>query len=352
MIIRRVNRNYLPLLRPFSHATEPEEPKKVKTRPNFTAKLEENFLEKLQNKELPPRKHPGANLQKVISLPTRIVKALEKAIGDHPPKKLAADGKFLLQYLKARHIPAETSALGVKSSQIQAEIEEKLNVDVRQLSEEQFDRYKKYVRRETEKTLKERTFAWKPLDYDAYRSKMYAFARGVQDYAAILNIFKEIQKRDDKFRPKSFFDFGSGCGTGTWAASDLWKETIFEYFNVDSSSHMNDLAELILKDGDMNKERSLKNVYFRQYLGAPSTGFDLVLSAFSLIELPNRKTRLETLTNLWTRCTGYLVLVELGTNTGFKLINEARDFLTTLKEDDGHLFAPVSLFFSFFFVKF
>lgn len=74
------------------------------------------------------------------------------------------------------------------------------------------------------------------------------------------------------------------------------------------------------------------------------TSYDVVLSAFSLIELPNRKARLETLANLWARCSGYLILIELGTNTGFKLIHEARKFITNLKEEgqgDGYIFAPV-----------
>lgn len=72
--------------------------------------------------------------------------------------------------------------------------------------------------------------------------------------------------------------------------------------------------------------------------------FDLVLCAFSLFELPDIKTRVELLMNLWNRCDGYLVVVESGTKAGFSLIKEARDFFIeqSKKNDSAYVFAPVS----------
>lgn len=55
---------------------------------------------------------------------------------------------------------------------------------------------------------------------------------------------------------------------GAWAASQLWKNTLYEYFLVDESSDMNDLSELILRDGNENKNMMLKNVFYRQFLPA------------------------------------------------------------------------------------
>lgn len=68
-----------------------------------------------------------------------------------------------------------------------------------------------------------------------------------------------------------------------------------------------------------------------------------MLSAYALMELPDLKTRIETLLTLWNKCDGYLVLIEEGTNVGFSLINEARDFLMNhLKETEaGYVYAPV-----------
>lgn len=52
------------------------------------------------------------------------------------------------------------------------------------------------------------------------------------------------------------------------AASQFWKQNIFEYFNVDISPDMNDLAEIILKRGRGTGAMSLKGVFYRQFLPA------------------------------------------------------------------------------------
>lgn len=75
--------------------------------------------------------------------------------------------------------------------------------------------------------------------------------------------------------------------------------------------------------------------------------FHLVLSAFTLMELPDLKTRLQTLLTLWKKCNGYMVLIENGTNAGFNLIHEAREFLlqeTKESTDPAYLFAPVRMY--------
>lgn len=72
--------------------------------------------------------------------------------------------------------------------------------------------------------------------------------------------------------------------------------------------------------------------------------YDLVLSAFSLLELPDAKTRLETVSRLWQKCDRFLVIVEQGTRAGFNVVNEARDFVlySSGADADCNVFAPVS----------
>lgn len=113
-------------------------------------------------------------------------------------------------------------------------------------------------------------YTWKPIDYDHYKALTYLFGRSAQEYSTVLLTLHEIATRNPSFQPRSFFDFGAGIGTGIWAASSLWNTSIFEYFLVDASRDMNDLADLILRDGDDNKEYQLKNVNFRQFLPASS----------------------------------------------------------------------------------
>lgn len=114
----------------------------------------------------------------------------------------------------------------------------------------------------------QKNYNWKPIAYDNYKAWTYLFGRSVKEYAAIMQVFNEIVKRDPEFKPQSFFDFGAGVGTGTWAAAEYWKRSLHEYFLVDESGDMNDLSELILRDGNENKNMSLKNVFYRQFLPA------------------------------------------------------------------------------------
>lgn len=132
-------------------------------------------------------------------------------------------------------------------------------------------------------------YAWQPQNYDFYTSLTYLFGRSAQEYAVLLKIFREIDKRHPDFKPRSFFDFGSGVGTGTWAVSQIWEKYLFEYYMVDASRHMVELSDLILRFGDSNKDKWLKNVYHRQFLPSRDDKYDVVLSAFSLLELPTLK---------------------------------------------------------------
>lgn len=52
---------------------------------------------------------------------------------------------------------------------------------------------------------------------------------------------------------------------------------------------MNELSDLILREGNENKISHLKNVFYRQFLPASQTKYDLVVSSFSLFELPSKK---------------------------------------------------------------
>lgn len=59
------------------------------------------------------------------------------------------------------------------------------------------------------------------------------------------------------------------------------------------------------------------------------------------MELPSMSERLKTLLTLWNKCDGYIVLIENGTNAGFRLIEEAKEFLQQQCQDSAYLYAPV-----------
>jgi hypothetical protein len=55
------------------------------------------------------------------------------------------------------------------------------------------------------------------------------------------------------------------------AARAVWGDLIKEYFNVDSSGDMNDLASLLLRGGSEEMEMPIKGVFYRQFLPASQT---------------------------------------------------------------------------------
>jgi ribosomal protein RSM22 (predicted rRNA methylase) len=81
--------------------------------------------------------------------------------------------------------------------------------------------------------------------------------------------------------------------------------------------------------------------------------YDLVTSCHTLLELPSAEARLTAIDSLWRRTADYLIIMEEGTNAGFQVISESRDYLLQLtraeheteqenEESSGHIFAPVS----------
>lgn len=54
--------------------------------------------------------------------------------------------------------------------------------------------------------------------------------------------------------------------------------------------------------------------------------YDIVVSAFTLFELPGTEARLEAILRLWQKTEHYLVIVEQGTNTGYT-VGYAKRFL-------------------------
>lgn len=235
----------------------------------IAVEVEPNLIQKLENAEIKARHHPGIAKFGNIELPLNLRHALERVIGDYPVKSLLKDCKQLDQYIGSRHPPIEQEELNLKMTSIIKEVDRRMPPEKLSLLGEESG---VHWRRKREKLIKrlvsQRNYAWKPIEYGSYESLVYAIGRGAKEYSVLTSILNELRVRDQSFQPRSYFDFGAGVGTGMWVASNLWKDTIFEYYNVDSSRHMNDLSELILREGNENQQTILRNVYYRQFLPA------------------------------------------------------------------------------------
>lgn len=188
---------------------------------------------------------------------------------DFPLKQLLLDGSALHRQLRSRHVPLEKNALRLQQREIEKEALERFGY--RRLADAELEasaQERHTMRKAVAKLFYERTYSWKSINFDAHKSLVYAFGRSSLEYGSIYRVFNEISSRDPQFTPRSFFDFGAGVGTGTWAAAAFWKNSLYEYFAVDTSREMNTLSDLILREGDENKHMTLKNVYYRQFLPA------------------------------------------------------------------------------------
>ncbi|XP_011206717.2 methyltransferase-like protein 17, mitochondrial [Bactrocera dorsalis] len=311
----------------------------------IAVEVEPNLIEKLENEEMKARHHPGIAKIGKIELPLNLRHALERVIGDYPIKTLLKDCKQLDQYIGSRHPPAKQEEINLKMKLIIEEVDRRMPPEkLSLLGEESAVDWKRKREKLIKRLVAQRNYSWKPIEYGSYESLVYAIGRGAKEYSVLISILNEIRVRDESFQPRSYFDFGAGVGTGMWAASNLWKNTIFEYYNVDSSRHMNDLSELILREGNENQQILLRNVYYRQFLPAIETLYDLVVLSYTLFELPNIESRRDVILNLWKKCSSYMVIIEEGTRRGSELINEARDLILNLNsvELKGEVFAPCS----------
>uniref|UniRef100_A0A8C6WJ86 Ribosome assembly protein METTL17, mitochondrial n=1 Tax=Neogobius melanostomus TaxID=47308 RepID=A0A8C6WJ86_9GOBI len=303
------------------------------------AKTQTDFL----NGE-PHRKHPGVTNLKALRLPEKLEAAARSVIHRAQIRQMNEKVQYLTNFLWSRKRSIEDSALRQKAVDLERELWSKAaekhrgkDVDEEVLGE----RIQKKVLNELRKT----TYHWRQLKYDEEMGVVYMVARLAGGYAAVRRALHEIKKRDESFAPESFLDFGSGLGTAAWASHSCWPDSLKEMVCVDSAGPMNTLAERLLKGDDEKEEPHFKHVYFRQFLPVtPKVQFDLVVSAFTLSELPKGANREDVVFTLWRKTSGYLVLVENGTREGHQILMEARDTLLNKQEKEVFDSRPASVF--------
>ena len=154
---------------------------------------------------------------------------MEKVSGDHSLGNLMSKGANFSKYLFSRKAPMEELSLREKIRELTELVERdpvkyKLPPTLPDPTNEQAVKfYNEMKRNRIETLMHQRVYAWQAVEYDEYKSLLYLFGRAPQEYASLMRIFKEIERRDVNFTPRTFFDFGSGVGTGIWAASEIWK---------------------------------------------------------------------------------------------------------------------------------
>ncbi|BES98756.1 Mitochondrial small ribosomal subunit Rsm22 [Nesidiocoris tenuis] len=303
--------------------------------------------EKMKNNEIHSKRHPGAQGNVCTALPDDLKKAFDLVLTPGFKKMIAPDVEELSKYLHSRKPPMEPEAERQLVKDINQEVMNSVMEDWQHGAQEEKEYHQKNIQSKVQKIFKQRKYNWRSIEYTRHNGLMYMVCRSAREYVVNYQVLRALKNRFN-YTPKTFFDFGSGVGTVLWAADSLWSGCLKEVFTVDSSTHMNELARELLK---LSGRDHLKNVLFqRQFLPVSETpSYDVVMSSYSLLELPSSSARLGTVLNLWNKTNDFLVLVEFGTKAGFQVINEARDFLLwgmgktfSRQSQQGYVVAPCS----------
>uniref|UniRef100_A0A8C4LQ33 Methyltransferase like 17 n=1 Tax=Equus asinus asinus TaxID=83772 RepID=A0A8C4LQ33_EQUAS len=276
----------------------------------------------------PHRRHPGILRLPRVRLPQALADAAQLLVLESSMPNVEKQVQALTNYLWSRHLPVEPEELQRRAVHLEKKFLE--NPDSPQTEEKLCGAVLHALRRTT--------YHWQELSYNEGLSLVYMAARLDGGFAAVSRAFHEIQSRIPEFQPQTLMDFGSGTGSVTWAAHSTWGQSLREYMCVDSSAAMLDLSEKLLKGED-------KWVCRVPCLG-PQVQFDVVVSAFSLSELPSKAHRTEVVQTLWRKTGHFLILVENGTKAGHCLLMDARDLVLKGKEKSpldprpGFVFAP------------
>ncbi|XP_037358863.1 methyltransferase-like protein 17, mitochondrial isoform X2 [Talpa occidentalis] len=285
----------------------------------------------------PHRRHPGILQLPRVRLPQALADAAQLLLLESSMPNVEKHVQGLTNYLWSRHLPMEPEELQRRAVDLEKKFLE--NPDL-SLNEEK-------LHRAVLRALRKTTYHWQELSYNEGLSLVYMAARLDGGFAAVSRAFHEIRSRVPEFQPQTLMDFGSGTGSVIWAAHSTWGQSIHEYMCVDSSAAMLDLAEKLLKGGSESGEPYVPGVFFRQFLPvSPKVQFDVVVSAFSLSELPTKADRTEVVQTLWRKTSRFLILVENGTKAGHRILMDARDLILKGKEKSpldsqpGFVFAP------------
>ncbi|XP_011831600.1 PREDICTED: methyltransferase-like protein 17, mitochondrial isoform X2 [Mandrillus leucophaeus] len=271
----------------------------------------------------PHRQHPGILNLPHVRLPQALANGAQLLLLENAGPTMENQVQTLTSYLWSRHLPVEPEELQRRARHFEKKFLE--NPDLCQTEEK--------LRGAVLHALRKTTYHWQELSYTEGLSLVYMAARLDGGFAAVSRAFHEIRARNPAFQPQTLMDFGSGTGSVTWAANSIWGQSLREYMCVDKSTAMLALAEKLLKGGSESGEPYIPGVFFRQFLPvSPKVQFDVVVSAFSLSELPSRADRTEVVQTLWRKTGHFLVLVENGTKAGHRLLMEARDLVLNGKE--------------------
>jgi len=313
-----------------------------------TPVFNEEFRQKIKDGYKHPRNIP--TISPSADMTKNILKVFDKTLANQKEQipRFVVAGEKLEKFIKHRHVPLEKSEISARKKKIEERIKDEFKIEDIDIDNDNDEKSNIAVKKRLKALESGSKCKWSPIEFDDIGSLTYLLTRTAAEFAALKYVFHQVGLKDPNFKPRTLFDYGSGVASGLWAVRDTFGN-VTEAFLVDPSKHMNDLARMILGGGDAFHIPS--GISFRLHTPSSSSlQYDLVLCSNTMLELASAEERLSCLHTLWEKVEygGYLLLVETGTNAGFHVVAEARDYLnqvSRLSDEDpnlsaGHTVAP------------
>lgn len=297
------------------------------TKQDITAVLDREVEQQLDSGSVDVFTHPGKRRIEPVELPPFLELSSRRAVSRFLNQQFRIDADRMRKRVRHLQLPAEPEDFQERRRVVTEKvIANEPDIDFNMLTDDERQFLLEKRKKKIGKLLSAPITQWKEIIYDTdYACAVYLGARLGHNYAVLMRVLNEIKKTDPSFTPKTLFDFGSGIGTTMFAANQTWPNSISEHMNIDISKKMHDLCRLVLSGGDDSQPMLYNGVYFKEYLPLQShIKYDLVVSAFTLMELPSRAARVHAIESLWQKTGDIMVVVEIGSNEGFRVINEVR----------------------------
>jgi ribosomal protein RSM22 (predicted rRNA methylase) len=145
-------------------------------------------------------------------------------------------------------------------------------------------------------------------------------------YAATREALSKTVERHSGLQPRSVLDLGSGPGTASLAALEMWP-TLERVTMLEGLQAFRDLAAEFARTGDLVVPPRIEIIEADLRTSAKTwPKADLVMAAYVLVELPETRVR-ELVLDAYHKAHQALLLIEPGTPAGFARIRIARDAL-------------------------
>ncbi|KAK1442075.1 37S ribosomal protein S22 like protein [Babesia gibsoni] len=156
------------------------------------------------------------------------------------------------------------------------------------------------------------------------------------NYAVFLRIFNEMKVRAPNFKPSRVMFYNAGAGASIVALNTIWDLNAFEdIMVVEPSRNLLKICEFLVPE--------FKNLRYQCDIYDSTDRFDCVVVPYAMTNIRGSQERSLLIKNLWNRINvgGYMVIVEPGTPTGFRIIHSLRElFISQLKKGCFHFLAP------------